>query len=747
MEGPDGRVRGEPAQRHRLALLALLAVARDNTLPREKLMGFLWPEQGTHEARHVLNVAVHVLRKTLGDGAIRSEGDDLRLDTTVVDCDLVRFRAAIASSDLQAAIASYHGPFLDGFFLDSSEFESWQAAERAQLEHEYVSAIEQLAEQAERDGDIEAALQWWQTLATRSPDSVRFTMRLMRVLEATGDRAAALRVADSHAALLASEFGAEPSPEVAALATRIREHPEPAAVPDPIVASPRAEAGVVPAPATGRRQRTMIAAGIVATAAAVLAFALAPWRAPPDESVAVLPFLNLSGDDSRQYFSDGLTEEILNALARVPGLSVASRSSAFQFRSSGVDVRDVGRQLGVGAVVEGSVRVVGNRLRVTAQLIETRRGYHLWSQQYDFAMQDVFEVQENIARAIAGALGDELLANLPAKLVTMGTKNTQAYDLYLRGRHEWNRRTTDGMWNALRAFEQAVALDPQFANAYAGLSDAWQLLPDYGNVPAREGLAHAKTAALRAIALDSTLAEAYASLGAILDDYDHDRTGAERAYRRAIALNRKYATARQWLAIHLADERRFSEASAEIERARQLDPTSRIINTAVGAVRYFQRDHASAIAEYRAVLDQAPDFALAWALLGRVFLIQGRIDSAVTALKRSVELSGGDPSYSAVYAAALAAQGNRAVADSVAQTVLAAQPGYVPYCELASAYIYMQNFDTALRLFERAIEERDPALKHMAVEPLYDGIRHDERFRSLLERVGLGGVADPASDS
>jgi TolB-like protein/Flp pilus assembly protein TadD len=609
-----------------------------------------------------------------------------------------------------------------------------------------VSAVEHLAERAAQDGDVDAALRWWQTLAVHSPDSVRITLRLMRALEATGDRAAALRAADAHATLLASEFGAEPSPEVVALATRIREHPEPAPVPDPPVATSQPKAGVSTRPRAARRRWGIAAAGVTAAAVAVLAFNLAPWRGPPDESVAVLPFLNLSGDDSRQYFSDGLTEEILNALARVPGLSVASRSSAFQYRSSGVDVREVGRHLRVGAIVEGSVRAMGTRLRVTAQLIETRRGYHLWSQQYDFDMEDVFEVQEAIARAIAGALGDELLANLPTKLVAMGTRNTQAYDLYLRGRHEWNRRTTDGMWNALHAFEQAVALDPRFANAYAGMSDAWQLLPDYGNVPAREGLARAKTAALRAIALDTTLAEAYASLGAILDDYDHDRAGAERAYRRAIELNRRYATARQWLAIHLADERRFAEASAEIERARRLEPTSRIINTAVGAIRYFERDHAAAIAEYRAVLDQSPDFALAWALMGRALLIQGRVDSAVASLRRSVDLSNGDPSYRAVYAAALAAQGSRSAADSVANSVLAAQPGYVPYCELASAYIYMDDFDSALRLFEQAIEERDPAVKHLAVEPLYDGIRHDERFRSLLARVGLGRFAGPQDD-
>ena len=390
------------------------------------------------------------------------------------------------------------------------------------------------------------------------------------------------------------------------------------------------------------------------------------------------------------------------------------------------------------------MRLEGNRLRVTAQLIETRRGYHLWSEQYDRSMADVFSVQEDIARTVAAALGDELVASMPDTLVARGTDNPQAYDLYLRGRHDWNSRTTDGMWRALRSFQEATTIDPQFASAYAGLSDTWQLLPDYGNVPARQGLAMAKTAALRAIALDTTLADAYASLGAILDDYDHDRPGSERAYRRAISLNPRYATSRQWLAIHLADEARHEEAAEEIERARRLDPLSRIINTAAGAIRYFARDYAASIAEYRSVLDQAPNFALGWALMGRVYLVQGAIDSAVTSLQKSVELSGGDPSYSAVYAAALAAAGQRHAADSVARSVRDAQPGYVPYCELASAYIYLGEAETALGLFEKAIEERDPAVKHMAVEPLYDRIRTNPRFRAILGRAGLGNVSNEA---
>ncbi|MGH7693591.1 MAG: BTAD domain-containing putative transcriptional regulator, partial [Gemmatimonadaceae bacterium] len=686
IEGRDGRLSGEPAQRHRLALLALLATGRDTTMPREKLMALLWPNHGDRDARHLLNVSVHVLRKALGDEVIRSEGDDLRLDTGLLPSDIVRFRQAIARGDLTSATAVYGGRFLDGFFLDgATEFDHWLEAERGRLEGEFTAAMEKLAETAEHAGDWAVALHWWRAVSAHAPDRARVTVRLMCALEATGDRTGALRVADAHSALLAQEFGAEPSPDVMALAARMRGEPTAIAIPAPV------QSVSTPTPLAARwrtaaaRRRWAIAATAIAIVSAA-ALALGPWRRRNEPSVAVLPFLDLSPLGDRAYLGDGMTEELLNALARIPGLRVASRSSAFQFRG-GVDVRDVGRRLGVGAVVEGSVRLDGNRLRVTAQLIETRQGYHLWSQEYNRGMDDVFAVQEDIARMVASALGDELLEDVTRPLVSRGTESTQAYDLYLRGRHEWNRRTTEGMWRALRAFQSATVVDPQFASAYAGLSDTWQLLPDYGNVPAREGLANAKTAALRAIALDSTLAEAYASLGAILDDYDHDRSGAERAYRRAISLNVRYATARQWLAIHLADEGRNDEAADEIERARRLDPLSRIMHTAVGAVRYFARDYDSAIAEYRAVLDQAPDFALASALMGRVYLVRGDTDSAVTALRRSVEQSGGDPSYLAVYAAALAAAGQSAAADSAARAVRNAQPGYVPYCELASAYL------------------------------------------------------------
>ncbi|HEX9579460.1 MAG TPA: tetratricopeptide repeat protein, partial [Gemmatimonadales bacterium] len=487
-----------------------------------------------------------------------------------------------------------------------------------------------------------------------------------------------------------------------------------------------------------RRELRWALLGAAIAASLLIGVAVGPWRTTDRASVAVLPFLDLSPAGDRAYLSDGLTEELLNALAKIPGLRVAARSSSFQFRDPGTDVRMVGQRLGVAAVVEGSVRLEGTRLRVTAQLIETRRGYHLWSEQYDRDLEDIFAVQEEIARTVASALSAELVSGLPDILVARATESTEAYDLYLRGRHDWNSRTTEGMWRALRAFERAIAIDPGYAAAYAGLSDTWQLLPDYGDVPARQGLAQAKTAALRAIALDSSLAEAHASLAALLDDYDRDRAGAEHEYRQAILLNPGYATARQWLAIHLADDGRFDEAIAEIERARRLDPLSRIINTAVGAVRYFARDYPGSVAEYRAVLDQAPDFALAWALMGRVFLVEGRVDTALSALKHAVNLSDGDPSYRAVYAAALAAAGRRDEGSALARDLKDVPPGgYVPYCELASAFLYLGDDAAALDLFERGFEERDPAIKHIGVEPLYDRIREHPRFHALLQGAGL----------
>ncbi|HYC52556.1 MAG TPA: tetratricopeptide repeat protein [Gemmatimonadaceae bacterium] len=759
IEGPTGRMGGAVAQRHRLALLAYLAIARGHTAPREKLFTLLWPEQGDKQARHLLNVAVHAIRKALGDDVLHTDGGEIRLDPTQLTSDVAAFREARAARQLRAAIDAWGGPFLEGFFLDGApQFDQWQTIERETLARELNEVLHDCAEVAERDQDWRAAVACWRRLAELSGDRPSITLRLMRALDAHGDRPAAIQAADAHAELMRREYGAEPNADVMRLAARLRADPTrlprtsvPVVVLDAIPAAQgNAEASMVPGPpmrleptvgtlapgTKGVRRVRRFAAVLATTAVIVVAAITLSGGAEVDQaSVAVLPFLDLSPQKNQAHISDGLTEELLNALAKIRGLSVASRSSSFQFRSPGVDIRNVGRSLGVAAVVEGSVRQDGDRLRVTAQLIDAKNGFHLWSEQYDRSMADVFAIQEEIARDVASALSAELVRGLPDTLVARATLLPQAYELYLKGRHEWNRRSREGILKATESFERAVQLDPRYAAAWAGLADAYQLLPDYADVPAAEGLAQAKAAALRAIALDSTLAAAHAALGALLDDYDRDRPGSERAYRTAIALNPGYATARQWLAIHLADDGRFDEAIAEIERARRGDPLSQIINTAAGAVRYFARDYDAAIAEYRSVLRENASFTIARALMGRVLLIDGRAEEAVVELHRSVLESGGDPSYRAVYAAALAATGKTDSARTIAASVEATE-GYVPFTELASAYIYLGDSSKALSLFERAFEQRDPAVKHMKVEPLYDRIRDHPRFQAVLRKAG-----------
>jgi DNA-binding SARP family transcriptional activator len=372
LTGENGRLTGEPAQRHRVALLAVLAAASETRVPREKLMALLWPDHGQREARHLLNVSVHVLRRALGDDIIRTQGNDLTLNTDTVACDLVQFRAALARGELREATELYAGPFLDGFFLDAApEFERWQDAERKRLAAEFAAALESRAEQAEKEGETGEALECWRRLVHHEPANVRVTLKLMRALEAAGDRAGALQAADAHMKLLAEEFGAEPSPEVLELGARIRERPQGSARGSEARAAPAAGAPVVAKTegGTGPRRRlvNLAVVGGLGTAAVLTLTVFAPWKSasPPATSVAVLPFVDLSPSGDQAYLSDGLTEELLNALARIPGLLVAARSSSFQYRDPGVDVRRVGRELQVAAVVEGSVRQDRRRQRLS----------------------------------------------------------------------------------------------------------------------------------------------------------------------------------------------------------------------------------------------------------------------------------------------------------------------------------------------------------------------------------------------
>ncbi len=490
--------------------------------------------------------------------------------------------------------------------------------------------------------------------------------------------------------------------------------------------------------------RLFKAIGLAAGLAIVL---LAGWLAlgrrgsggsAPPASAAVLPFVDLSPAKDQDYFSDGLTEELITTLSQVEGLRVAARTSSFQFKGGSADVREVGRRLDVGAVLEGSVRKSGNRMRIAAQLVSAADGYQLWSQAYDRELTDVFAVQEEIARAIVAALRVKLGIAEGAALSSAPTKDLEAYDLYLKGRFAWNQRTAAAITEAVNYLEQAVARDSGFARAWAALADAYILQVPYAGVSREETWPKARTAAQRALALDSTLAEAHTALAYGSMIYGWDWVAAEASFRRAIAANPNYATAHHWYADFLAGRGRFEESAREMERAHALDPLSRIIGTELGWVYYLMHRNDEAEAQVRRTVALDPNYPHGSMVLGLVFIAKGRYAEAIQALQRGIEL-GGD--YDIQYAALIfahASAGDRATALKLLDEVIErSKRGEFGPFTLAIAYSGLGEIDRGIAALHRAVDERDIFMPEIFFDPLLDPLRKDPRFRKVEERMGV----------
>src|SRR5438874_2875301 len=457
----------------------------------------------------------------------------------------------------------------------------------------------------------------------------------------------------------------------------------------------------------------------------------------PGKSIAVLPFDNLSRYPDNAYFAEGVQDEILTRLAKVADLKVISRTSTQRFKSAPSDLREIAKQLGVMNIVEGSVQKANDQVRVNVQLINALTNAHLWAEIYDRKLTDIFAVESDIAKTIADTLQAKLTGSEKQMIAAQPTSDTTAYELYHKGRSLWEKRSGDNIPKAISFYEQAIARDPNYALAYAGLADAYILLPYYTATAQRDASGKAKEAALKALRLDPNLAEAHAAVGKVLNFAEIDLTGSIREFERAIELKPNYATAHHWLgAGPLVDLGRFDDAIAHGKRAIELDPLSPIMNADLGLTLYFARHYDDAVVQLRKPLVLDPTFAYALYNLGMVLQSKGDLHGAIAQYEKAKQFSD-DPHISALSGAAKALAGDKnAALQTLTDLDKINQNREVLAYSRALLYLSLNNKDEALRWLEQSFTDRDGSnIGAIKVDPLLDPLRGDPRFETLVQKV------------
>jgi TolB-like protein/DNA-binding winged helix-turn-helix (wHTH) protein/Tfp pilus assembly protein PilF len=489
--------------------------------------------------------------------------------------------------------------------------------------------------------------------------------------------------------------------------------------------------------------RRIIVASALVLSLSILAVWLfrSPTPAPAGiRSLAVLPLDNLSGDAAQNYFADGMTDELITHLAQISALRVISRTSVMVYKGARKPLPQIARELNVDAVVEGTVLRSGEQVRITAQLIEASTDKHLWSQSYEGELRDTLALQNRVASAIADQIRINLTPQEKAALQNAKVVNPEAYESYLKGRYFWNKRTADSLKVALAYFNQAIEEDPKYAQAYSGLADTYALLGDwqYAVMTPKEALPKAKAAAVKALELDSALGEAHNSLAFVLDGFDWDLESGGKEFRRAIELNRSYATAHHWYAWHLSLLGQYDEAIAEMRKAENLDPLSLIINADLAELLVLAHSYDESIRQSRKTIEMDPDFALAHNQLAQAYLQKHMYDEALAELQKAVQLSGGSPTCIANLARAYVVSGKRSEAVKLLSDLKKrSNPGYSNAAEIAMIYVSLGDTDQAMNWLAKGYDERfNPGV---LLRPGFDPLRSDSRFQNLVHRIGLPG--------
>jgi TolB-like protein/tetratricopeptide (TPR) repeat protein len=455
-------------------------------------------------------------------------------------------------------------------------------------------------------------------------------------------------------------------------------------------------------------------------------------------SLAVLPLENATGDPELEYLSDGITGSLINTLASIPKLRVMAQSTIFRYKGQEIDPQAIGRELHVRAVVTGRIMQGGGSLRVGTELVDVATGCQLWGAQYDRKPDDILVVQDDISSEISGKLRLQLTKAEKKRLTVHHTENPEAYRLYLKGGHHWNRWTEEAFYKAIEYFQLAVEKDPSYALAYAGVADSYVLLGWNCYLPPKEAFSKGKADAMTALRLDPDLAEAHTALAALFWLHDWRWKDAETEFKRSLQLGPTYATANHWYAEYLMTMGRNEEAMARIEHSQELDPLSLIINVAVAWALYHARRYEAAIEQLRRTLELDPNYPVSYWILGLLLRKTGHYELAIREGEKGVKLSGGSPLFRAALAHTLAAAGRTKEALQTLDDLkkLAKQRYVSPYF-FAGVHIGLGEDDCAIEYLEKAYEERSHWLIYLHIDPSMDSLRYNARFKELLRRVAL----------
>jgi eukaryotic-like serine/threonine-protein kinase len=456
------------------------------------------------------------------------------------------------------------------------------------------------------------------------------------------------------------------------------------------------------------------------------------------DSLAILPFENMSADADAEYLSDGITESIINALSQLPKLRVMARSTVFRYKGKNLEPQNVANELKVRAVLTGRVLQRGDTLVIKTELVDAIDGSQLWGEQFNRKMADIFAVEEEISKEISEKLRLKLSGEQKQRLTKRHTENTDAYQEYLKGRYHWNKRTREGLLKGIEQFNKAIEIDPNYALAYAGLADSYNLIASYSSSPPGEAFPKARSAAARALSIDNTLAEAHTSLAFVLLGYDWAFAEAEKEFKLALALNPGYATAHLWYSLFLVTMGRHQEALEEMERALALDPLSLPINTNLGWLLYLGHRYDEALKQLIKTLEMEPNFLLARRRLCQVYGQKGMYKEAAEEFEKALALSGEDIETIAAQGYFYALSGKGEDARNVLKELNAMScHRYVPAYFFAKIFIGLGETDSAFDYLNKALEERYGLLAYMKVEPELETLRHDARFSKLAQQVGL----------